>query len=145
MKKSILIPANLGALASSNAFAGLPARGSTWAFSYAGFIDCANQAPENMQTVNAEMKGLADNELNESKAFQDLTKRATSMNPQEEQAYLFGLAEIDTDEDIAEFVGSDKVPQKHIDALVKNSGMTPADAELALRKISFALMGSQKM
>jgi hypothetical protein len=112
-----------------------------------GVGTCAPEVKEgNVKATDRVLSDLANSELKNATKFKSLITTISQKGSDERLSSYLGLAGVQTDDEIAAFVGSrdGKIDSKYIVELSKNAELTNEQSEMVLKKVSGSLLGERK-
>lgn len=98
----------------------------------------------NVQTVEDTLAQLSNQELKQATRFKLIISKTQSLEESKKIQAYFNLMGLQTDAQIAEFVGAREIPLTVIENLSKNTGLNQAESQLVLSKVAEAILGERK-
>lgn len=111
-----------------------------------GFTCSPEVAIQNTQTTDKMLRELAKSEFSNNKKFIEVIEQISQMKTEDKVSAYLGLAGVESNEDVAEFLGSrdGEIKDKHIQSLSQKTGLSKDQSKLALQTIAAGILGSRK-
>lgn len=108
---------------------------------------CAPEVQQgNIQATDRILKDLSNGDLKNETTFRAVVSQISKLQPQERMSAYLKLAGVNSDNEIAEFVGSrdQSISPKYVQTLSNNTKLSSEQSQMVLQKISAGLLGGRQ-
>lgn len=108
-------------------------------------IACSPEVQEsNIEATDRALGDLSEQELRNERQFVALVRKARALPREQKLAFYFNLAGIQSQEEIAKFLGAREIEPKYISAIAQSTGLSERNSQLVANKLVAAIIGQRK-